>query len=69
MLTENVVWAKTYQNNFESLFGSFRGVYTTFLKVIFDFDFDPPVYRNVRKVSSGFEYFLLTFVPRLGLAF
>jgi hypothetical protein len=32
------------------LLGSFRGVYTTFMEVIFDFDFDPPVYRKtIRK--------------------
>jgi hypothetical protein len=33
--------------------GSFRGVYATLLEVIFDFDFDPPVYqKTVRKACS-----------------
>jgi hypothetical protein len=33
--------------------GSFRGVYTTFVEVIFDFDFDPPVYRKTVAEASS----------------
>jgi hypothetical protein len=58
---------KLLQNFWDTLYiGWFHGVYTTFLEMIFDFDFDPPIYRKtlwkacskkkIRTCPTNFEH-------------